>query len=215
MIAKIFNFQFFPLIAGSRCGGTIFKTQQKGFTLIELLASVIVLVAIGSIIAGITSSSLRGANKTNTIENIRQIGNYALNQIAKDITYAQPFDGSSTGFNATDVNNVTTYSTSCPSSPLVDITVQTVQSASNIPIVTKYDCSGSTPESSVLKANEVSLINDTSVSLKSCSLTCTQTNNVPIIGISFILGSINPNGLVENIASEITFKTSIAMRNYK
>jgi len=40
------------------------KSQKSklngGFTLVELLASIIVLVAVGSIIAGIISSSLRG-----------------------------------------------------------------------------------------------------------------------------------------------------------
>ena len=54
MITKIFNL----------------KSQQKGFTLVELLASIIVLVAVGSVIAGIISSTLRGTNKTNTIERV-------------------------------------------------------------------------------------------------------------------------------------------------
>ena len=65
------------------------KQNKKGFTLIELLASIAVIVVIGSVIAGIIKSSLRGSNKTNTIEAIRQNGNYALSQISKNIEYAQ------------------------------------------------------------------------------------------------------------------------------
>src|SRR3989344_8772259 len=79
---------------------------NRGFTLVELLASIIVLVAVGSIMSGIITSSLRGTNKTTTIENIRQNGNYTLAQMSKNIGYAQVFSGLS--------NNDIDYVTSCP-----------------------------------------------------------------------------------------------------
>src|SRR3989344_7547432 len=82
------------------------RRSQKGFTLVELLSSIIVLVAVGSIISGIITASLRGTNKTTTIENIRQNGNYALAQMSKNIEYAQVFNGLSA--------NGIDYVTSCP-----------------------------------------------------------------------------------------------------
>ncbi len=196
--------------------------SNEGFTLVELLASVIVLVAVGSVIAGIITSSLRGSNKTNTIENIRQNGNYALNQISKDIEYALPFDGKNTGLS---IDNGTTYATSCPFSALsptptpaaTAYNVITVESASNK--VTKYNCYGSTPLDSVLKANGTSLIDTTpatSISLISCSFTCiqTQATDIPIIKINFAIGPKILNGLVENSSPPVTFETSVTIRNY-
>ena len=187
--------------------------NERGFTLIELLASIIVLVAVGSVITGIITSSLRGTNKTNTIENLRQNGNYALNQISKDTTYTQPFDGTNTGFSN---DNGVTYVTSCPfssSQPPAPVTTTyssvTVQSVSGI--VTKYNCSGS-----VLTANGTDLVDTGSISLTNCSITCTQTKttDTPIIKIGFTLGPKNQNGLAEN-SSSITFGTSVIMRNYQ
>lgn len=188
---------------------------QKGFTLVELLASIIVLVAVGSVVAGIISSSLRGANKTNTIENIRQNGNYALAQISKDIEYTLPFDGKNTGLS----NDGATYATSCPFSlsptPTPVATAYsfiTVESVNNR--VTKYNCTSSP---AVLSANGASLIDIVSVSLLSCSFTCIQskTTDIPIIKISFSIGPKNSNGLVENSNPPIVFETSVTIRNYK
>jgi len=188
---------------------------SKGFTLVEMLASVIVLVAIGAIVTGMISSSLRGVNKTGTIENIRQNGNYVLNQISKDIAYAQSLDGTNTGFNTyTDPNNAIRHYTSCPPSPPA-FTKIIVRSANNI--LTEYNCGGSTPSDSVLTTNNgTSLIDAVSVSLMNCSFSCTQASSgVPIIGISFTLGPSNLKSLPENNAqSSITFKTSVTMRNY-
>jgi type II secretory pathway pseudopilin PulG len=201
MITKIFNFQF-----------SIFNSErsQKGFTLVELLASVIVLVAIGSIIAGIITTSLRGTNKANTIENIRQNGNYALNQISKDIEYAQPFDGKNTGLGNLDNDGNIIYTTSCPfSSSPTSYSLISVESTNNKRI--QYKCT-----SSELSANGVLLIDANSVSLNSCSFSCikNQITDIPIVKIKFELSSGNSNGLAENSGS-ITFETSVTMRNYK
>lgn len=209
MITKIFNL----------------KTKQKGFTLIELLASVIVLVAVGSVITGIISSSLRGANKTNTIENIRQNGNYALAQMSKDIEYTLPFDGKNTGLSNDDG---VTYDTICILSlsptptPVTPYEFITVQSANNI--ITKYNCSGSTSSDSVLTAEGISpiktktsLVDLDSVSLNSCSISCIQNKptDIPIIKINFSIGPKNSNGLAESSNPPIVFETSVTIRNYK
>src|SRR3989344_9492754 len=85
---------------------------SRGFTLVEMLAAVIVLAAIGSIISGIVTTSLRGSNKTNEIETIRQNGNYALSQVSQNIAYAKVFGGLSNGASE---SAEAIYETSCPS----------------------------------------------------------------------------------------------------
>jgi len=189
--------------------------SKLGFTLVELLASVIVLVAISSIIMGIITSSLRGSNKTNTISTIRQNGDYALNQISKDIENSQPFDGQSTGL-STDSGN--TYMSSC----FVDSSVSPAPTPSVITLISvqpgdsivKYVCSNS-ELSEIVNGTKISLI-DPTVSLQSCSFSCTQNRitDVPIIKISFTLSSANQSKLVENNGS-IVFENSVTLRNYK
>jgi len=183
--------------------------KSRGFTLVELLSSIIVLVAVGSVIAGIITFSLRGTNKTNSIENIRQNGNYALSQLSKNIEYAQVFNGLSI--------DGTTYVTSCPFS----------LSPTPIPVTTQYSFIRVTPlkgssivyncASSILSANGVSLVDTNSISLTECAIACIQTRatDVPVVKVSFKLGSNNPNGLPENSTPPILFETSVSIRNYK
>jgi type II secretory pathway pseudopilin PulG len=190
--------------------------SSKGFTLVELLTSIIVLVAIGSVVSGVIVSSLRGSNKTNNIESIRQAGNYALSQMSKDIEYAQSFDGKNTGLSNDDG---VTYDTSCKlalnptPTPVTPYSLITVQSSSNI--ITKYTKYRCTP--SELSADENALIASESGTLIGCSLTCIQNNpmDAPIIKISFSIGSKNSNGLVESSNPPIVFETSVTMRNYR
>lgn len=187
---------------------------SRGFTLVELLASIIVLVAVGSIIAGIMASSLRGTNKTNTIESVRQNGNYTLNQVSKNIEYAQVFNGLS--------ENGETYVASCfyvsptPSPAVKFIKVIPLNGNSTI-----YNCDGTTLTVSTLDGTitptPAPLIDTASFSLTGCSMSCTQARatDMPIIRIGFTLGPKNPNSLVESSSAPIPFGTSITVRNYK
>ena len=199
---KISNFKF--LISNLR-------RKNEGFTLVELLSSIIVLVAVGSVITGIITSSLRGTNKTTTIENIRQNGNYALAQMSKNIEYAQVFNG----FSNDNVN----YVISCPFS--LAPTPAPVTTNYNFVKVTPlnsnaivYNCTSSPP---TITANGSSLVDTNAVSLSTCTLSCIQTGStdVPIIKIGFTLGPKNPNNLVENSTPPILFETSLTIRNYK
>jgi type II secretory pathway pseudopilin PulG len=180
---------------------------QKGFTLVELLTSVIVIVAIGSIITGIITSSLRGSNKANTIENIRQAGDYVLNQMAKDIEYSQTFDGSNTGFKFDDDPK---YYTSCPTDPLAK-TLNNITIRSTKDLLIAYECHDSS-----LLANGAQLIDtNSSIDVQNCSFVCAQSDTgVPIIKISFILGSKRQNNSVESSNPPVTFETAVTMRNY-
>jgi len=189
------------------------EQNKKGFTLIELLAAIAVMAVVGSVVAGIITSSLRASNKANTIETIRQNGNYTLSQISKNIEYAQFFNGLR--------KDGDTYVTSClystPTPPALPSVVKTSYNYIKItpfnsdPI--EYEC---TDSPTTFTVNGSNIFDPNSVTLKACSITCTQTNetDVPIIGISFTLGPQNQNGLVENSTPPITFQTSVTMRNY-
>lgn len=191
--------------------GTNLK-YNRGFTLVELLSSILILVAAGSVIAGIVTSSLRGANKTNTIENIRQSGNYTLSLVSKNIEYAQVFNGLST--------DGTTYVTSCPFSlSPTPVPVTTNYKFIKVtppkgPAIT-YNCTSSVPLT--ITQNGESLVNTNSMSLTECTIACIQTRatSIPIIKVSFKLGPKNPSGLVENTTPPILFETSVTIRNYK
>lgn len=194
-----------------RCRTKFGMTVEKGFTLVELLSSIVVLVAVGSVIAGIITSSLRGTNKTTTIENIRQNGNYTLAQMSKNIEYAQVFNGLS--------NDGVNYVTSCPFSTAP--TPAPVKTSYNFIKVTPlnsssitYSCASQPP---ALTANNAPLVDANVVSLISCSLSCIQTGStdVPIIKIEFTLGPKDASNLVEKSTPPILFETSINIRNYK
>lgn len=186
---------------------------SNGFTLVELLASIIVLVAVGSVISGIITASLRGTNKTTTIENIRQNGNYAIAQVSRTIEYAQVFNGFS--------NDGTTYIITCPflPSPTPPAPVTTkykflkVTQLNNDPIV--YNCTSSSPFT--ITANGASLIDTDSLALTECVLACIQSRatDVPVIKVSFKLGPKNSNSLVESSTPPILFETSVIIRNYR
>jgi len=200
---------------------TIFdlRKKQKGFSLIELLVSIVVLVSISSVIAGAMTSSLRGSNKTNSIENIRQNGNYTLKQISKNIEYAQVFNGLS--------NDGSTYITGCPFStptpPALPASVKTfykyikVTPLNSNPL--EYGCIPPVAPSTIptFTVNGTDIVDTNSVELTSCSISCAQTNasDMPIIGISFTLKQKNSNGLVENSSPPVKFEASVTMRNYR
>jgi type II secretory pathway pseudopilin PulG len=200
--------------------------SSRGFTLVEILGSVLVLIAIGSVIAGVIASSLRSTSKTNSIESIRQVGNYALNQISKNIQYAQVFDGLKTN----EAGSV--YTASCPiSTPTPPALPEVVKTSFNYIKVTplnsnsiEYKCIPPAPPSTVPiftvndTVSEKEIIDTNQFDLKDCSITCTQTyvTDVPIIGIRFTVGLKNVNnGFVESNNTPIVFETSITIRNYR
>lgn len=188
------------------------KFNNRGFTLVELLASIIVLIAVGSIIAGIITSSIRGTNKATVIENIRQNGNYTIARVSKNIEYSQVFNG----FSDDGIN----YTTTCPFSlaptptPVVkQYNFIKVTPLNSNPII--YSCTSSSPFT--ITANGVPLIDTNSVALTECTLACIQgrATDVPVIKVGFKLGPKNPNSLPENSTPPILFETSVTIRNYK
>lgn len=172
---------------------------EKGFTLIELLVVMGVLVVIGLVIATIIVSALRGSNKTNTINTVRQNGDYAISRISKMLEFAQGFVGVS--------NDNVNYSNSCSSPNSLYNYVKVVAFDGG---KTVFSCNTS---QSRISSNSASLINSSDVSLSSCSFTCSRNISVPpTIGIDFTLTQKSQSNLFESKAS-IEFKTSVIMRN--
>lgn len=173
--------------------------KNQGFTLIELLTVMMIMITVGLIIAAILVSTLRGSNKTNTVNTVRQNGDYAISQISKMLEFAQSFGGVS--------NDNINYSTACssPTTPYNYIKIKSFDNGQTI-----FSCNTS---NSTIASNGASLINPNDVSLIDCSFTCSRNISVPpTIGIDLKLTQKSSTGLFENNAS-IEFKTSVIMRN--
>lgn len=175
------------------------RKSKNGFTLIELLVVMMVLVTVGLIIATIIVSALRGSNKTNTVNTVRQNGDYAISQISKMLEFSQSFGGVSTD----GVNYITTCSS--PNTLYNYIKTKSFDGGQTV-----FSCNTS---ASTLSSNSASLINPDDVKLVSCSFTCSRNISVPpTIGIDFTLTQKSQSSFFENKAS-IEFKTSVIMRN--
>lgn len=186
---------------------------QRGYTLIELLAVITIVVVVGVIVAGILISSLRGGSKSNVLDNVRQNGNYAITQMSKMIIYAQSFNGvSRDGGNSYTTNCIVNPPSSPSSSPTpspVPIEYQYIKITSFDGGQTIFSCSNST-----IASNGASLIDVSTVSLVSCSFTCTQDNlgQAPTIGINMTLSQNTTSSFAEKQAT-IPFQTSVTLRN--
>lgn len=185
--------------------------NNKGFTLVELLAVSAVMVVVSVIVTATITSSLRGTTKTNTINDVRQNGNYAIAQVSKMIEYAKSFDGVSNDYNGSFDSNCTNLTPSLTPTP-------TPSQYSYIKITgfdngqTIFGCSQNNV--STIASNSAPLIDTNLVSVDLCSFTCERARitDSPIIGINFSLSKKTTSSLFENKAS-VSFTTSVKMRN--
>ncbi|MBI2195690.1 MAG: type II secretion system protein [Candidatus Levybacteria bacterium] len=181
--------------------------REEGFTLVELLSVIMIVTVVGGIIGAILISTLTGTNKTNSLENVRQNGNYALLQVSKTIEFSRNFYGVST-----DGINYITDCTQLPVSP----TPTPVQYA-NIKIMSDngqnvvFSCNLGD-----ISSNSASLIDTNTVTASSCFFTCSQESIVqpPTIGINFTLAGARAGNFVENKTS-VPFSTTVTLRNLK
>src|SRR5258708_36223321 len=67
------------------------RIHLSAFTLIELLAVIAIFVLIRSIIVSILFIGLRGARKSDLLDQIRQNGNVAMSQITRNIRFARSY----------------------------------------------------------------------------------------------------------------------------
>jgi len=179
--------------------------NDKGYTLIELLAVIIIMVTVGMIILSILVSALRGGNRSQTTNEVRESGNYVMSQMSKMITFATGLDGLSTD-GAKDINGDLSNKydlTKCVSvDQYKDIEITSYGGGKTI-----FSCDGNT-----ISANSVAMLSS-SFNVSNCAFTCTQPSSSvpPIINISFTI-SENKGSFTEKQAS-IPFETSIVIRN--
>lgn len=166
--------------------------NQRGYTLLELLTVVGLLSVIGVIVLSVIFISIRGTQKSDTSEVIRQNGEVALSQIVKNIRYAKSLDSPASCVPATTVNT---------------ITVTSLQDGGQ----TTYACSNNT-----ISSNSASLLDTNAVTTTSCSFVCSQSNqsNPPTITIQYTLSAKGANNFTETRATT-PFQSSVILRNYR
>lgn len=179
--------------------------ESRGFTLVELLAVIMVIGVVGGIVGAILISSLVGTNKTNSLDNIRQSGNFALLQTSKEIEFSRNFYGVSTD----GINYVTdcTVASVSPTPTPVQYKYAKIMST-NGQIIT-YSCSSST-----ISSNSASILDAATVKTDACFFTCSQDNLIlpPTIGINFTLTQARVGNFTEN-KTTVYFNTSVTLRN--
>jgi prepilin-type N-terminal cleavage/methylation domain-containing protein len=186
-------------------------SSSRGYTLVEMLAVIVVFSIIGGIISAIFASSLRGSNKANITNEVRQNGNYALIQMSRMITYARSFDGIS--------EDGISYKADCYVDMVGLDTTTTIPTAYHYVKVSDFQggqtifaCNGQ--GQSEISSNSASLINNQIVKVDSCQFSCSQPSIAasPTIKISFTLSQKSDTNFFESKAN-IPFETTMSMRN--
>lgn len=185
--------------------------MRRGYTLIELLIGLTVILVVGSIVFAIFVSTLRGTNKSVSLEAIRQNGSSAINQITKAVRNSKSFDGVS-------LDGLSDFTVRCvmPNGPTPPFTqYKGVQVTTFEDTAETYRCPLET-ENAIFKNNEP--ITDSGVVIapfESCYFTCVQVSatSVPSIGIHFLLINKNQTGSADFDSSEI-FSTTVSPRNF-
>lgn len=166
-------------------------SSQRGYTLIELLTVIGILSVIGVIVVSVVFISLRGSQKSDKLETVRQGGDTALSQMVRSIRYAKTLN---------------TPASCVPAVNSSSITITSLQDNGQ----TTYSCNANT-----ISSNSASLIDTNAVSVTACSFTCSQqrVSDPPTIQIQFSLSAKNSNSFTETQAT-IPFQTSVTLRNY-
>lgn len=169
--------------------------SKKGYTLIELLAVMMVFVVIGTFLVSILVTSLRSNNKTNSITNVRQNGQFVIEQLSKNIREAHAV--------------ITPYPCGSLDVPVSSNTV-TITEVNGGQIT--YSCTGTN-----IASNGANLLDDTSIIVQSCSFSCGQVSSQssPVISIKFSLSAKTTSKFSDFSASgsAFPFETSVALRN--
>ncbi len=169
---------------------------QSGFTLVEMLAVLAITGVVGTLMFQTLSSTLRSANKSDSIATIQQNGNFVLSQMTRMIRYSVSLESPDTCYSGPTPIPVVSES----------ITVRNVDNNT-----TTFSCDTTT---GIIASNSANMLNDSAVAVTSCSFSCFQANpyDSPTMTISFTLNKKNGNNLVENNSPTI-FQTSVILRN--
>jgi type II secretory pathway pseudopilin PulG len=184
------------------------KNSNNGYTLIELLAVMIILIAVGTIIASIFVSALRGGNKSTTTNDIRQSGNFAISQMSKMIAYAKSFNGVSADGNTFD---------KCTAFP-VGRTFTAVKITSFDLGATTFSCM-QVGSYWTIASNGAALLDTNTIiaTAGNCNFTCNQANDFSPLTININLTlqkkPQNSSALLPESQTIIPFNTSVTLRN--
>lgn len=200
-------------------------SNKKGYTLVELLVAMILLITVGGIMAGIIVISLRGSNRSTSVNDIRQEGNYALSQMTKMITYAQAFEGISDGSKDLETGDLV-YTKDCTVNPPTyqysflkissfDQGKTTFVCSTGLEgdFIASYGAALTTwPLIVGNNTPSVQYFND-KYTVSACYFTCIQENSsvTPTIGISFTVQKSDTT-IIENKVS-LDFDTTVGFRN--
>jgi len=171
------------------------KRLVKGFTLVELLAVIAITGVVGTLMFGILFTTLRGANKSESLGAIQQNGDAALSQMTRMVRFAS------------ELNDPAGCYTGPTPTPIVQTSI-TIRNVDNGSSTFSCDLIAGT-----MASNGASMLDTTSIAVTACSFTCLQNtpNDFPTIMISFTLNKKN-NTLVENKAPQ-TFTSNVTLRN--
>jgi|GEM_PF-4080200 len=199
--------------------------MKKGFTLVELLISIALMTIIGTVTVAMISTVLRSSKNTTLAGDIRQSGNYVLEQISDTARYATQFKmGNADNLGSLDPGDATTYTQDC-STPVTSQSIAFTTSADDKERIFYCDATAHTisyqltTDLNYSPDGFSSLIDTSAVTVpsSSCSITCSQSGAgaPPTIGISFNLSQVTSPGvtpLPENNVN-LQFSTSTLMRN--
>jgi type II secretory pathway pseudopilin PulG len=196
------------------------KKLKNGYTLVELLAVMLILITLGTIIASIFVSSLRGSNRSTTTNDIRQSGNYAISQMTKMIAYARKLDwlspDGSSGFTKDCVQKFD--GNGIPLAPDVYKYVQ-ITSFDQGETTTTFSCHKDLSNKyGIIASNGAALIPDTMDAVNNlCYFTCNQTNILSPVTINIFLTlqkrQSGSTTLLPEAQTIMKFDTSVTLRN--
>lgn len=186
-------------------------THNAGFTLLELLVVLAIIIVVGTIVVGILFVSLRGSERSKSLNNLENNGNAVIAQMGKAIRFAKEFNGVST--------DGSSYISDCSVAAPGDLTPTPSPSTYRYIKITAFDdleTVFSCGDGTSLSSNSASLIDNSTVTMIGCKFSCQQasSSDYPTIGINFSLNQLQPTGtiLLESTASAI-FQTSVVPRN--
>lgn len=182
-----------------------------GFTLVELLVGLLLILTIGTIVFSIFTATLRGTNKSLSLNALRQSGSTAMDQISRGIRNAREFNGVS-------LNGVDTFSEYClvPDGQTEPTQYKAVMVTTFDDEEVVYRCpinqeQGMYENFTPLMDTETVVVNPQSA----CFFTCIQstTAGVPTIGIHFVLTPKIQTGSADT-ESRLEFDTRVSPRNF-
>lgn len=171
--------------------------SQEGFTLVELLVVIVIFSVVGAITGSILVSSLRTSNKANSLNVVKQNGDFVTTQAVKLLHSARVLKSP--------------FPCGLSSNPTVQSSISVLD---NYGTQINLSCLGNTIVSSgmsLLDTNAVVLVPG------SCSFSCSQqtSSDYPLVSFQFSLISKTSSSFSEQTASAgaVPFFTSVSMRN--